>query len=285
MISLFSPAKLNLFLHVVRRRPDGYHDLASLFQAIDFGDTLTLSLADKDKLTIVGPSSSGISCDPSNLILKAASLFRQKTGLHFGVDVLLDKHVPIQAGLGGGSSNAATTLWGLNVLCGSPASLDDLILWSGEIGSDITFFLSQGTAYCTGRGEIIRPMPKLPSHLFSSSFYVVKPNWGLSTPAVFQQLKSDEIIQKDPETILQNYYLGKPDYHNDLEAAAIRAEPELATLKNLLKQGGFETVVMTGSGTSLFCLGNGTIPSWPQLLSKKVSFLRRPEDEWYTYPN
>lgn len=281
MLSLFSPAKLNLFLHVVRRRPDGYHDLASLFQAIDFGDWLTVSLAKKDRLIPIGPFSQAIPVNSSNLVMQAISLFRRKTGLSFAVEVLLEKNIPLQAGLGGGSSNAATMLWALNQLCGLPASLDDLITWSGELGSDITFFLSNGTAYCTGRGEILRPLTQLPLEVLSKPIFVAKPLEGLSTPAVFNKLELSSLPSRDPENILQNFFQNAPEYFNDLESAALEIEPNLLRLKQALQAGGFEVVVMTGSGTCFFCIGDGAMPSWPNLLWQRVGFLRRRENTWY----
>src|ERR1700733_15970617 len=113
MLTLLSPAKLNLFLRIVRRRPDGYHDLASLFQTVSLADTLHFSLSERDQLTCTDPA---LLTDHTNLVLKAVDLFRKKTGLSFGLKIHLEKHIPYQSGLGGGSSNAATTLWALNQL-------------------------------------------------------------------------------------------------------------------------------------------------------------------------
>ncbi|KAL9190869.1 hypothetical protein ACHAXT_000575 [Thalassiosira profunda] len=151
-LTLFSPCKINLFLRILRKRPDGFHDLASLFQAVGFGDTLHLSLATKDGDEFTC-NMEGVPTDSSNLVLRALELMRQKTertDVFFSADLV--KRVPAQAGLGGGSANAATAMWGANELMGRPATLEQLIEWSGELGSDITFFLSRGTAYCTGRG-------------------------------------------------------------------------------------------------------------------------------------
>ena len=152
--SLRSPCKLNLFLRILGRRPNGYHDLASLFQAISFSDYMYFSKlpsgANKDEMIC---SDTSLAVDDSNLVIKALNLMRTKTGMtqqYF--KVFLDKQVPMQAGLGGGSGNAATAMHAFNVLCGYPGTLEDLRLWSGDIGSDITFFFSTGTAYCTGRG-------------------------------------------------------------------------------------------------------------------------------------
>lgn len=148
---LFSPAKINLFFRVLKKRDDGYHEIASLYQAIDLGDTLNITLNECDELSCSDPS---LQTDESNLVLKAAALFRKKTALALYIKVHLHKQIPIQAGLGGGSSNAATTLWALNKLANCPASFQDLALWSCELGSDVAFFFSKGAAYCTGRGEL-----------------------------------------------------------------------------------------------------------------------------------
>lgn len=274
MLTLRSPAKINLFLRVLRRRSDGYHDLASLFQAISLYDTIHFTFADRDELSC---SRQDIPTDSSNLILKAADLFRRKTGLKFNLKVHLEKHIPQEAGLGGGSSNAATTLWALNRLHNYPATLDELVTWSGEIGSDITFFLSQGTAYCTGRGEIVQSLAPLPFQ----KLWIAKPEESLSTPAVFKALDLSKIAPRDPVAILEGFYSVKPEYFNDLEETAFRLKPQLKIVKNQLIESGFDKVLMTGSGTAFFCLGD-----FPQLQINGVSlysvnFVQRPSNQWY----
>lgn len=273
-LQLLSPSKLNLFLRVIRRRPDGYHELASLFQAIDLCDTLHFSVANHDNLSCNVPE---IPTDESNLVLRATDLFRKRTGIDIFVNVYLEKKIPHQAGLGGGSGNAATTLWGLNELSGRPASLAELIEWSGEIGSDITFFLSEGTAYCTGRGEILRSVPPL----FKETLWVVKPQVNLSTKAIFGQYDAKLVEQRDPEQCLQRFFDGNPYYFNDLESAAFAVDPLLKQLKSNLLQAGFHTVLMTGSGSAFFCLGEGTIPQLENSSVYKVNFLNREKDGWY----
>lgn len=156
MLTLISPAKVNLFLRVLGKRPDGYHELASLFQAIDLADTLHFTLSKHDHLTCTDPA---IPLDNTNLIWKTVHLFRRKTNHQFPIHIHLEKNIPIQAGLGGGSSNAATTLWALNELLNTHIPSETLTAWAGEIGSDVPFFLSTGTAYCTGRGEIVKSLP------------------------------------------------------------------------------------------------------------------------------
>ena len=263
-LKLFSPCKINLFLRIIGKRPDGFHDLASLFQAVGFGDTLTLSKlstdtkAKKDEFTC---NMDGVPTDQSNLVLRALELMRQKTNnkdVYFNADLF--KRVPAQAGLGGGSANAATAMWGANELMGRPATLDEMIDWSAELGSDITFFLSRGTAYCTGRGEIMTPIdPPLPA---GAKLSIVKPDLGLSTPKVFKALDYDQLSTEDGQKLcdifLKEGVVNASDeyYINDLEQPAFDCLPELKALKeDLLKVKGFDHVMMSGSGTSIFCIG------------------------------
>ncbi|KAL3786058.1 hypothetical protein HJC23_003906 [Cyclotella cryptica] len=260
-LNLFSPCKINLFLRILRKRPDNFHDLASLFQAVGFGDTLHLSLApsdaDADEFTC---NMEGVPVDSTNLVLRALELMRQRTGKEVYFQADLVKRVPAQAGLGGGSANAATAMWGANELMGRPAGLEELIEWSAELGSDITFFLSRGTAYCTGRGEIMTPIdPPLPA---GSKLSIVKPDLGLSTPKVFSALDYDQLSKEDPEMLLNTFLkegvVNTDDkyYINDLEQPAFDCLPELKALKEeLLEVKGFDHVMMSGSGTSIFCIG------------------------------
>lgn len=274
MPTLNSPAKINLFLQIISRRVDGYHNLASLFQTINLCDRLHFTLTEKDSLTCTDPS---IPTDASNLVLKAIDLFRRKTKLNFGLKVHLEKEIPQQAGLGGGSSNAATTLWALYQLLGQHLRLEQIIEWSSEIGSDVPFFLSQGTAYCTGRGEIITPILPLPS----TSLWVVKPSQGLSTPQVYRGLDLAKLAHRDPKSNLEAFVRGEGSYYNDLEVPAFAALPLLMDLKRNLLSRGFETVLLSGSGSSFFCLGNGVPPDSPEVRCFQVRYINRAPQEWY----
>ncbi|CAM9875391.1 unnamed protein product, partial [Ectocarpus sp. 4 AP-2014] len=145
----------------------------------------------------------------------------------------LSKRIPPEAGLGGGSANAATALFAANKLAGNPASLEDLQLWSAELGSDITFFLSTGTCYCTGRGEVLHPQEPLPQ----TRVWLVKPNKGLSTPVVFRHLDYDQLSRIEPAGLLKQFMeegLAEADYVNDLELPAFKAMPSLQTMKEEL---------------------------------------------------
>jgi 4-diphosphocytidyl-2-C-methyl-D-erythritol kinase len=276
MLKLFSPAKINLFLRIVGKRPDGYHELSSLFQTIDFGDYLTYELHEQDELTC---SDEALPTDSSNLVCKATQLFRQKTGFPLFLKIHLTKHIPAEAGLGGGSSNAATTLWACNQLSGKKISLEKIKDWSAEIGSDIPFFFSQGTAYCTGRGEKVQNLLALPS----SHLWIVKPQGGLSTPEVYRRLAlpvqpiNELATNKDLEACLAKSF----DYFNDLEKPAFEMKPLLKELKTTLLQTGFKTVLMSGSGSALFCLGNEKPPFDAHLRLFSSRFINRSSFDWY----
>lgn len=276
MISLKSPAKINLFLRIIKKRSDGYHELASLFQAVDLCDLMHFEEAENDQLTCSNPS---LPLGEENLVAKAVRLFRQKTGIHRSFAIHLEKNIPLQGGLGGGSSNAATTLWALNFLCGNPASDRELAQWGSEIGSDISFFLSSGTAYCTGRGEIFQSL----SMLTSPPLWIVKPSKGLSTAEVFRRLNPGLLPQRDPENALNLFLNENPNYFNDLEGPAFEAMPELKVLKQTLYNLGFSTVLMSGSGSSFFCIGDLEVEvlNISDLFQAKVCFLNRKPDTWY----
>lgn len=247
MFSFLSPAKLNLFFRVLFKRPDGYHEIASLFQAIDLFDRLFFSFSERDQLSC---TEAAIPCDSSNLVAKALALFRAKVPTP-PLSIHIEKKIPIQAGLGGGSSNAATTLWALNELMGCPLHLEELKHLGAQIGSDIAFFFSEGTAYCTGRGEILAPF-QLPSSLQGT---LAKPLFGLSTPLVYKQTCPQAFQPRDPVEALRAY----PCFFNDLEIPAFQLEPRLLSLREELRKS-FAEVVMTGSGTAFFCLKGEPCP-------------------------
>lgn len=263
----FSPAKLNLFFRVLRKRSDGYHEIASLFQAIDLCDKVTIEIAERDSLSCSDPE---LPCDATNLALKALYLFRQNFPFSFCTHILLEKNIPMQAGLGGGSGNAATVLWGLNELCGRPASVEQLREIGSQLGSDVAFFFSTGTAYCTGRGEILETV-SLPE---SIEGWLAKPSFGLSTPLVYKETRADALPNRDPREALRTY----PNFFNDLEPAAFRLEPRLIAFKNKLDAMGFNSVTMTGSGTAFFCLGNPTSID-PSLIPFRA--INRSSSSWY----
>ncbi|MFI0434984.1 MAG: 4-(cytidine 5'-diphospho)-2-C-methyl-D-erythritol kinase [Parachlamydiaceae bacterium] len=275
MLSLFSPAKVNLFLRILSKRNDGYHNLSSVFQAVSLGDVLNVSLHHKDELTCDNPS---LPVDGSNLVLKAVQLFRNKTGLKLYFKVQLNKKIPFQAGLGGGSSNAATMLWACNQLAKTFIPSAILQQWSGEIGSDVPFFFSLGTAHCTGRGECVHDLP----FLGDQSLFILKPQGGLSTPEVFRRLSVNHpVCEQVNRTDVETFLTGSFSYFNDLEKAAFEINPELLKLKLLLLEQGFKHVVMSGSGSSFFCLGEAALPKLSNVTIFSTRFINRSASNWY----
>lgn len=306
-LSLFSPSKINLFLRITARRPDGFHDLASIFHVIDLGEKMTFEelppSAEKDELLC---DAEGVPTDDTNLAIKALNLFRSKMppgsrDARRFFKVTLEKKVPHGAGLGGGSANAATALWAANEAAGRPATDDDLAAWGGEIGSDISVFFSKGAAYCTGRGEIVENVdPPLP---LGTPMLLVKPPAGLSTPAVFRALDLDSRSTADPLELSAGLKKAKKGTQelcvNDLEPPAFSIMPELKEVKErLAKEKGVDASFMTGSGSTVVALFNGndekskvSAPSW---LSEEAQYegwfvsparlIARKEGEWYEGP-
>ena len=202
------------------------------------------------------------------------------------------KRVPAGAGLGGGSGNAATALWAANELAGRPASEAELLAWGGEIGSDISVFFSTGAAYCTGRGEIVRNVaPPLP---LSTPLLLVKPPEGCSTPAVFKALDLATRSTAEPEALLRALRtagVSAATCVNDLEPPALSVLPRLAALKaRLAATGAYDAVFMSGSGSTLVCLGGAadTAPAWAAgeglFAQAGVRLTTRQAGAWYAAP-
>jgi 4-diphosphocytidyl-2-C-methyl-D-erythritol kinase len=274
---LFSPAKVNLFFRVLRKREDGYHEIASLYQAISLGDTLTASLAEDDRITCDDP---GIPCDERNLLSKALRVFREKTGLTVKIHFHLEKKIPIEAGCGGGSSNAATALFALNVLTGSALDEGTLCEWASTFSSDAPFFFSTGSAYARGRGEQLTNISALGPHVF----WLAKPKVGLSTPLVYKTCNAKSLLQRDPQLFLEKALQGQLELFNDLEHPAFSLMPSLSDLKQDLLRLGFSQVSMTGSGTAFMCFGNVEKPALPGISFFSVRFVQRKAGQWYTQP-
>lgn len=250
-LSFFSPAKINLFFRVLYKRDDGFHEIASLYQAIDLGDWIQIGKAQQDHFTC---SDATLAMCDNNLVVKALYLFRDKTRILDPVMIHLDKKIPREAGLGGGSSNAATTLWALYTLFGLKPCLSELQELGACLGSDVPFFFSSGTSYCTGRGEKLQDV-MLQEVFYDTSFWIAKPSFGLSTPAVYKACNPSLLFHRDPQESLQSFISSDPVFYNDLEEAAFSLCPKLSKVKNTILASGFTQVIMSGSGSSFFCLG------------------------------
>lgn len=238
-----APAKLNLFLHITGRRPDGYHQLQTLFQLLDFGDELRLQARPDGELSLHLLESSLISPVPSddNLILQAARLLREESGKpDLGARIELCKRIPMGAGLGGGSSDAATTLLALNQLWGLDLDLAALRALGLRLGADVPVFLAGQSAWGEGVGEHLQPV-ELPSRWF----VVVTPPCEVSTAAIFAQ---EDLTRNSPTIKIADFLADRA--RNDCESITRKLYPEVDAAMNWLSQHA--EARMTGTGSSVF---------------------------------
>lgn len=294
-LTLFSPCKVNVFLRITSKREDGYHDLASLFHVISLGDVIKFSLSPSKSIDRLSTNVSGVPLTEDNLIIKALNLYRKKTGTDNFFWIHLDKNVPTGAGLGGGSSNAATALWAANQFSGCLATEKELQEWSSEIGSDIPFFFSHGAAYCTGRGEIVQDIPSLVP--LDKPMVLIKPPQACSTAEVYKRFQLDKTSQADLLTLLEKISrngISQDVCINDLEPPAFEVLPSLKRLKQRIAAAGrgqYDAVFMSGSGSTIVGIGS---PDPPQLIYdedeyqdvfvSEANFINREANQWYQQP-
>lgn len=252
-VVVWAPAKVNLFLEVLGKRADGYHEIATLMAAVSLFDTLELK-----------PDHSGrveLACDhpdlgtgPENLVLRAAYLLQEHTGVAHGARLRLTKRIPLAAGLAGGSSDAAATLEGLNRLWRLNLRAEELAQLAARIGSDVAFFLQGPAGWCTGRGEQVTPVR------LGGPFWAVLccPPFGLATAAVYRHV-SVPTVPRSGERILDAAARGDVtgmgrELHNRLEAAAEQLQPALIDYRVRLRELGPAGVLLSGSGSTMFAL-------------------------------
>jgi 4-diphosphocytidyl-2-C-methyl-D-erythritol kinase len=252
-VRVWTPAKVNLFLEVLARRPDGYHELATLMTAVSLYDTLEFTEEPTGATTLHSDHPS-LSTGPDNLIRRAVELVRRRSGRSEGVAVRLWKRIPMAAGLAGGSSDAAATLAGLNRLWRLDWGREELARLGAELGSDVAFFFAAPAAWCTGRGERIEPL-RLGRAL---DFVLVSPPVGLSTAEVFrgvtvpaEPIPSGAVRRAAEAGDVRE--LGQL-LHNRLQPAAERLCPDVAGLCARLAGLGPAGQLMTGSGSTVFAL-------------------------------
>ncbi len=247
-IQVFAPAKVNLFLEIVSKRTDGYHDLESLMVQVSLWDTLVIEKAPDGELRLE-IDIPGLDDGESNLIIKAARLLWSETGKNPGARIRLTKRIPMEAGLGGGSSDAAAALLGLNEIWGQSLTRSQLQTLGARLGSDVAFFLSAPAALCTGRGEICQPV-----HGAKPIWLVlVQPDFGLSTKEIYGALKVPQSPHSS-ETFIEAWKGGNftdlcAHIYNRLEEPALVLRPEIGLWKSHLMAIGASASVMTGSGS------------------------------------
>ena len=247
MIQEVARAKLNLALHVRGRRPDGYHELETLFAFVREGDLLTVSPAEQDSFAITGPFAATLQGDGDNLVTRARDRFRAAFGDRRGHQILLDKRLPVASGIGGGSADAAATLRALAALDGVSPNHPDLLACADALGSDVPACLLSRTAIGRGRGEELTPV----DGLAGIPALLVNPGVGVSTAAVFSRWDG---VDRGPIGIGNPLEVARTG-RNDLEPPARELAPEIdAVLAELECQDGTLLVRMSGSGATCFAL-------------------------------
>lgn len=250
-ITLLSPAKVNLTLEVLGKRPDGYHEIRSIMQPVDLFDEVKIDVLDGKGIAIEtkGPK---IPAGNRNLAWKAADIFIKQSGLKAKVKIFIKKLIPAGAGLGGGSANAASVLVGLNKIT-EKLSQNDLMDISPKIGADVAFFIGCRSAVSEGIGEKITTIKDLP--LFN--YILINPGFEVSTRDIYKHWDRFQTGAKKLESLGETIIIfrkGEFPLRNDLEQPAIDLYPEIKALKELLFSLGIEDVSMTGSGPTVFAV-------------------------------
>jgi 4-diphosphocytidyl-2-C-methyl-D-erythritol kinase len=253
-LTLPSFAKINLYLRVLGRRDDGYHELCTVFQTVSLYDTVKFVEAEDLYLTW---NETAVAVSNDNLIVRAANLLRSRFGVKKGARISLIKSIPAPGGLGGGSSNGCVSLLGLAKLWDLAVDQRTLFDMAAELGSDVPFFLLGGTALGTGRGETVAEMSDLPL----GPMLMVTPNVAVSTPDAYYRLSAPNLTK---EALNRNLSVCRDEARspdllhraivNDLENAVFKAYPEVRRVKETLLELGARNAAMSGSGASVFAI-------------------------------
>ncbi len=255
-----SPCKVNLLLNILGKRPDGFHELETIMHPVNVFDRLEFEKAGSGiELSCTIPD---LPTDSGNLVFRAAKAFLDQAGLKDGVRIRLEKNLPLAAGLGGGSANAAITLSGLNELFGKPLSPEQLNHLAATLGSDVPFFLQDKPALATGRGEKVKSLDPFAA-MKGAAFLLVHPGFGISTAWAYQSLarypaalngeagRADRLVE-----LLQQSDLRKAgtEFYNSLEAPALHKYPLLILFQEFFRENGACATLMSGSGSTTFAL-------------------------------
>lgn len=249
-----APAKINLSLDVLHKRPDGYHEVEMIMTTIDLADRIELTWLPNDTIKITSQNRF-VPDDQRNLAYQAARLLKDRYQVMDGVQINIEKTIPVAAGLAGGSSDAAATLRGLNKLWKLGLSLDELANIGAEIGSDVSFCVYGGTALATGRGEQIEHLPAPPS----CWVILAKPLIGVSTADIYRRLQVEGLTHPDTKAMIDaikgNDFDGVcKNVGNVLEEVTLNLYPEVAQIKDQMYRFGADAVLMSGSGPTVFAL-------------------------------
>jgi len=273
-----SPCKVNLLLNILGKRPDGFHELETVMHPVNLFDEIRFERGGNGiQLTCDEPA---LPVDSQNLICRAADAFLKLHNLRDGVRIHLQKKIPLAAGLGGGSGDAATTLLALNELFDRPLSTAKLNELAASLGSDVPFFLQARPALATGRGEKIQPLDFFPA-LRGRAFLLIHPGFGIATAWAYQTLarfpaalngrrgRAQKLISK-----LQtgDLYAAGAEFYNSLEAPALEKYPVLALFQEFLRANGAPAALMSGSGSTTFAIAENQAAAGSLLEKFKSKF-------------
>jgi 4-diphosphocytidyl-2-C-methyl-D-erythritol kinase len=278
-ITVFAPAKINLYLHITGKRDDGFHLLDSLVAFANYGDQIAVAPSDQLKLTIEGPFAEGLSAGADNLVLKAAHLLADFAGVEAKADITLTKNLPIASGIGGGSADAAATLHALTELWGISPSAADLIGVAGELGADVPVCVASVPTFMSGIGEILRPAPALPD----CWLVLVNPNEEVSTPKVFAKRQGDfssvpafGAIPKNATELAAILATSR----NDLTDSASQVAPVVGNVLAALEATKSQLLTrLSGSGATCFAL-YGT----KEAAETAAKELQKSHPDWWIQP-
>ena len=254
MLYVKAPAKINLTLDVLYKRPDHYHEVEMVMTTVDLADRIGLEPRGDGLIKIIS-ADRFVPDDERNFAYQAAKLLKDTYGIEEGVSIKIEKEIPIAAGLAGGSSDAAATLRGLNEMWGLNLTMDELAVLGAKIGSDVSFCVHGGTALATGRGEKIAELPAPPA----CWVVLAKPKIGVSTADVYGGLKLEGIKHPNTKQMIeaiqrQDYELVCRSVGNVLETVTFNLHPEVVTIKEQMQRFGADAVLMSGSGPTVFGL-------------------------------
>lgn len=252
-LELWSPAKINLCLHVLGRRANGYHELAMAMQRVDLCDRIRIRLVAEAGIRVVCAGLDLVSGE-ENIAARAAGLVLAETQWAGGVEIEIDKYIPVAAGLGGGSSNAATVLLGLDQLLGLGLGQERLMVLGAQLGADVPFFVFADPAWATGIGTQLERLPALPE----VAYLLINPKIAVSTASVYQSLqltKGGELANLPRFSVVTKSDLCAA-LHNDLERVTLERYPLIAEIKQLLLDRGAIGALMSGSGATVFGVYN-----------------------------
>lgn len=246
-----APAKINLTLDTLYKRKDGYHEVQMVMTEVDLNDRLTFSIR-KDNKIVIETEHQFIPTDKRNLVYQAAQLMQKQYNITQGVNIKIEKNIPVAAGMAGGSTDAAATFRGMNKIFNINAPLDELAELSSQIGSDIPFCVYGGTALATGRGERIERLPK-PPHAW---VVIAKPPLSVSTKVIYENLEPGKNPPKSPQMVeaLQNkdYKAMLKAMKNDLQEVTRKKYSKVNILLNKMQAQGADKAMMSGSGPTVY---------------------------------